>query len=218
MPQPIQYQNGSVDFFGRAFLTDPRALIPRFETEFLVSKTVAWCAQKDPRRNWSIVDIGTGSGVIAISLALELPTATVTAIDASMPALALARENTLKHGIADRVHLAHGDLLTGFNGPADIIAANLPYLPTGRILNLDASVRDFEPHEALDGGSDGLELYRRLFRQIAERAHRPSLCVFEFDDGQESGAQEEIAKLLPDAKAGIFKDTSGFVRYIVLEF
>ena len=218
MPRPIQYQNGGVKFFGRTFLTDPRALIPRFETEFLVSKTVAWCTQKDHQRTWSIVDIGTGSGVIAISLALELPTATVTAIDTSTSALALARENALKHNTANRVHLRHGDLLTGFNGPADIIVANLPYLPTERILHLDASVRDFEPHEALDGGADGLELYRRLFRQIAKRIRRPSLCMFEIDDGQDAGAQKEIVKWLPDAKVGILKDTSDFVRYIVLEF
>src|SRR3989344_2415495 len=154
MSQPIQYQNGTVEFFGRTFLTDPRALIPRFETEFLVSKTVAWCNQKDPNKAWSIIDIGTGSGIIAISLAIELPLAKITAIDSSASALALAGENALRHNVVDRVNFIQENLLTGFSGRADMIVANLPYLPTDRISQLESSVKDFEPHRALDGGSD----------------------------------------------------------------
>lgn len=218
MSRPIQYQNGIVDFFGRKFFTDSRALIPRFETEFLVSKTVEWCILKDPQRSWSIVDIGTGSGIIAISLTLELPVAKITAIDASRTALALAGKNALRHNVVDKVHFMQGDLLTGFKDNIDIIVANLPYLPTGRISRLDASVRDFEPHQALDGGVDGLELYRRLFNQIAQRHYHPSFCVFEIDDKQEDGIRDEIIKHLPDAKISIVKDTSDFVRYVVLEF
>ena len=218
MSQPIQYQNGSVDFFGRTFFTDSRALIPRFETEFLVSKTVAWCAQKPQQQKWSIIDIGTGSGVIAVSLALELPTASITAIDTSLSALALAGENALRHNVVDRISFKQGNLLTDFDGRADIIVANLPYLPTERIQRLDSSVKDFEPHQALDGGTDGLELYRQLFDQIAKLPHRPSLCVFEIDNGQEDAIKKELAKKLPDASIGILKDTSDFIRYIVLEF
>lgn len=218
MSQPIQYKNGGVQFFGRTFFTDSRALIPRFETEFLVSKTIAWCHQTNPKRAWSIVDIGTGSGVIAISLILELPAAKITAIDASMAALALAGKNALRHNIVDKVRFMQGDLLTGFKDQIDIIVANLPYLPTGRISRLDASVRDFEPHQALDGGVDGLELYRRLFNQIAQRHYRPSFCVFEIDDTQEDGIRDEIVKRLPDTKINIVKDTNDFVRYVVLEF
>ena len=218
MSQPIQYQNGVVEFFGRTFFTDSRALIPRFETEFLISKTVAWCTHTNPQRAWSIVDIGTGSGIIAISLALELPMTTINAIDISASALTLAGENALRHNVVDKVHFRQGNLLSGFNGHADIIVANLPYLPTSRISQLDTSVRDFEPHQALDGGADGLELYRQLFSQIAQRTYRPSLCVFEIDDGQESSILGEIDNWLPDAKVGILKDTSDFVRYAVLEF
>lgn len=219
MSQPIQYQNGVVEFFGRKFFTDPRALIPRFETEFLVSKTVAWCTQTNPQRPWSIVDIGTGSGIIAISLALELPIAKVAAIDSSTSALALAGKNALRHNVVDKVRFMQGNLLTGFNDDhIDIIVANLPYLPTERISQLDASVRNFEPHQALDGGTDGLDLYRQLFSQIAQLPRRPSLCVFEIDDEQEDGIQDEIVKYLPDAKINIVKDASDFVRYVVLEF
>lgn len=218
MSRPIQYQNGGVEFLGRIFATDPRALIPRFETEFLVTRTVAWCTQKNPQRAWSIVDIGTGSGVIAISLALELPLAKIIAVDISLSALALARENALRHDVVDRVHFIRGDLLAKRGDNADIIVANLPYLPTARIPKLDASVRDFEPHSALDGGTDGLELYRRLFKQISGRAVRPSFCIFEFDDGQEQATRKEIMKWLPDARVDILKDTSDFTRYIILEF
>lgn len=217
MSQPIQYQNGNVEFFGRTFFTDPRALIPRFETEFLVSKTIAWCNQTDPQRSWSIVDIGTGSGIVAISLALELPMTTVTAVDVSVSALTLAGENALRHNVVDKVHFRQGNLLNGFNGPADIIVANLPYLPSSRISQLDTSVRDFEPHQALDGGADGLELYRQLLGQIVKLSYRPSLCIFEIDDGQEDGIRKEIAKWLPNIKVNILKDTSDFIRYVVLE-
>lgn len=216
MSQPIQYQDGSVEFFGHTFFTDSRALIPRFETEFLVSKTIAWCAGKDPQKAWSIIDVGTGSGIIAISLALGLPKATITAIDASAPALALAGENVLRHNVVDKVHLMQGNLLEGFHGSANIVVANLPYLPTGRIPHLDPSVKDFEPYEALDGGADGLELYRRLFNQISQLAYRPSFCIFEIDDGQEDGIQEIASKYLPDMEARTLKDTSNLYRYIVL--
>lgn len=218
MSQPIQYKNGSVEFFGRTFFTDPRALIPRFETEFLVSKTIAWCNEVNPKQAWSIVDIGTGSGVIAISLALELSMAKIIAIDTSTTALTLAGKNALRHNVVDKVRFMNGDLLTEFKDYVDIIVANLPYLPTKLISQLDASVRDFEPHQALDGGIDGLELYRRLFSQIAQLPRCPSLCVFEIDDKQEDGIQNEIVKYLPNAKINITKDTSDFVRYVILEF
>src|SRR3989344_8914897 len=216
MSQPAQYQNGSVEFFGRTFFTDSRALIPRFETEFLVSQTVVWCVQKNPQQAWSIIDVGTGSGVIAISLALELPNAVITATDTSTSALALAGENALRHNVMDKVRFIQGNLLNGFGSHTDIIVANLPYLPTARIPQLDASVRNFEPHQALDGGIDGLDLYRQLFDQIAKLSYRPSLCVFEIDDGQENIIQKEIIKKLPDAKISIINDTSEFVRYAIL--
>lgn len=216
MSQPIQYQNGTVEFFGRTFFTDSRALIPRFETEFLVSKTIEWCAQNPPQQKLSIIDIGTGSGIIAISLALEIPSATITAIDASVSALALAGENALRHNVVDRISFKQGNLLTDFNGPTDIIVANLPYLPTGRIPHLDSSVKDFEPREALDGGADGLELYRRLFNQVSQLAYRPSFCIFEIDDGQENSIQEIASKYLPDMEVNTLKDTSNLYRYAVL--
>lgn len=216
MSQPIQYQNGTVEFFGRTFLTDSRALIPRFETEFLVSKIIAWCSQKPSQQKWSIIDIGTGSGVIAVSLALELPMTNITAIDISASALALAGENALRHNVVDRISFKQGNLLTDFDGSIDIIVANLPYLPTERIQHLDSSVKDFEPHQALDGGTDGLELYRQLFDQIAKLPHRPSLCVFEIDDGQENVIKEIASRCLPDMEAQTLKDTSNLYRYIIL--
>src|SRR5687768_16556610 len=103
MPVPVQYQDGQVEFFGRPFNTDSRALIPRFETEVLVSKTIEWCKANDPQRPWSIVDLGTGSGAIAVSLSLALPLAKITAIDVSEEALALARENAIRHDVEDRI-------------------------------------------------------------------------------------------------------------------
>ena len=216
MSRPVQYTNGTVEFFGRIFATDARALIPRFETEFLVSTTVVWC-NKNPQRSWSIVEIGTGSGVIAISLAFELPTARITAIDNLEAALALARENSLRHHVRDRIKLIQGDLLNGFDGPIDVLVANLPYIPTGRIAQLDPSVREFEPLQALDGGPDGLDLYRRLLGQLATRDTKPAFCIFEIDEGQGPVIKKEIQKYFPTARIEIKKDTSDFERYAVIE-
>lgn len=217
MSVPVQYQQGKVEFLGFNFSIDPRALIPRFETEFLVRHTIEWCLSQSPSRSWRVIDIGTGSGIIPISLVRALPLAQITAIDRSADALALARENALRHDVSERISFVQGDLLTGLQDNFDVILANLPYLPTGRISNLDSSVRDFEPHQALDGGADGFDLYRKLLDQIAALPKLPSLCIFEFDDGQEEIAKNEITARLPAMHLEILKDSSDLYRYIILK-
>ena len=152
---PLQHLLGTVDFLGNLFATDARALIPRPETEQLVEFVLAEGAFE------KVADIGTGSGVIAVSIALKLPQATVTACDISAAALDLARENAETHRTADRMVFLESDLLASIPGQFDAIVANLPYIPTGEIPSLSREVRH-DPDLALDGGPDGLDLIRRL--------------------------------------------------------
>ena len=153
--RPLQHLLGTVEFLGHAFATDARALIPRPETEQLVELVLA---AGDFER---ALDVGTGSGVIALSLALKRPEASVTGCDISPDALALAKENAARHGLAERVRFVESDLLTTISGPVDLIVANLPYIPQAEIRELSREVRR-DPALALDGGADGLDLIRRL--------------------------------------------------------
>jgi release factor glutamine methyltransferase len=155
---PLPHLTGWVEFYGLKFEVTPEVLIPRPETETLVDLALA-------RRPTSVVDVGTGSGCIAVSLAVHLPEAIGYAIDISPAALAVARRNVERHGVAERVRLMVGDVLNPRPGPVDLIVSNLPYIPTGQRASLPASVRDHEPWLALDGGADGLDLIRRLLAQ-----------------------------------------------------
>jgi release factor glutamine methyltransferase len=153
--RPLQHLLGTVDFLGFTFATDARALIPRHETEQLVELVLA---SGDFER---ALDVGTGSGVIALSLALKRPQAGVTGCDLSREALSLAAENAARHDLAERVPLIESDLLANTPGPMDVIVANLPYIPEADIKDLSREVRH-DPPLALDGGADGLDLIRRL--------------------------------------------------------
>lgn len=159
--RPLQHLLGTVEFLGHTFGTDARALIPRPETEQLVELVLAAGDFQQA------VDVGTGSGVIALSLALKRPLASVTGCDISDEALALAGENAASHGLGTRVPFVKSDLLANISGPVDVIVANLPYIPAAEIGTLSREVRH-DPVLALDGGADGLDLIRRL----AEEAPR----------------------------------------------
>lgn len=151
---PLQHLLGTVEFCGRTFKSDHRALIPRPETEQLVERALTY-----PHPN-AILDVATGSGVIPLTLALERAEATVTATDISPEALALARENALLLGV-DRIIFLEADLLPDGAGTFDLITANLPYIPSDEIPSFSREVRN-DPLIALDGGGDGLDLVRRL--------------------------------------------------------
>lgn len=155
---PMAYLVGRREFYGRCFEVDPRALVPRPETEHLVEATLE-CVGAGAR----VLDLGTGSGCIAITVALERPDASVVATDLSLGALAVAASNCRRHEVAGRVRLVRADLLSALRLQAfDVVVSNPPYIDTGEWHSLMPEVRDHEPPEALLAG-DGLDFYRRLF-------------------------------------------------------
>ena len=194
--EPLQHITGHQEFYGLDFIVNAEVLIPRPETEFLVEQVLKLGTfprlgseeesrllpepEPGPDRQVPspliddrlIVDVGTGSGCIAIALAVSLPSAAIIAIDISSPALDVARRNAERHGVTDRIQFLHGDLLGPlqqgrFEGSVDIIASNPPYVSTSRPDLVQREVRDFEPAIALYGGPDGLSFYRRLLVEAA---------------------------------------------------
>jgi release factor glutamine methyltransferase len=159
--EPLQHITGEAWFMGRRFVAAAGALIPRPETECMVEDF----ASELPARPRRLLDVGTGSGVIAVTLALTHPSCTVVATDASRTALGVAAANARLHG-AFNVMLVACDLASALGGPFDGIAANLPYIPSGEMDSLEPEVRRGDPAEALDGGPDGLATVRRLLGQV----------------------------------------------------
>lgn len=154
--EPLQYILGSQDFFGLDFEVSPGVLIPRHDTESLVQEAVNRCPSRA-----AILDIGVGSGCIAVALAKTCPDAHVYGVDPSPKALELAQKNADRHGVT--VTFVQGSLFEPFEGQKfDLIVSNPPYIPTAEIAGLQPEVRDYEPREALDGGTDGLDFYRRI--------------------------------------------------------
>jgi release factor glutamine methyltransferase len=184
--EPVQYITGTQEFYGRSFAVTPAVLIPRPETEHLVETVLA--IRPEPKR---MLDIGTGSGILAITLALELPNATVTATDISPAALAIAERNAAVLGAADRIRFVESDLFAAI--PAQhygCIVSNPPYVPTTEVL--EPQVRDYEPASALYAGEDGLALYRRLIPTAFEHLEPGGHLLVEIGHGQ----RDAVAGLL----------------------
>jgi release factor glutamine methyltransferase len=162
--EPTQYILGRWEFFGLEFFTDKRALIPRPETELLVEEALKFL-KNSREKKLRVLDVCTGSGCIALAIAYVMKECEIIAADISDDALALAKKNAEKLGLTDRVNFLKSDLLENVYGGFDFIVSNPPYILSGDMAGLSKSVRDFEPHLALDGGADGLDFYRRLIPQ-----------------------------------------------------
>ena len=181
--EPMQYISGETEFRGLPFLVNRHVLIPRPETEHLVEKVVALAAEfRRPR----ILDVGTGSGAIAISIRHACPDAIVTATEISEPALDLARRNAERLGFTKRVRFLQGDLLAPVAGERfDIIVSNPPYVPERDRASLSVEVRDYEPAQALFAGEDGLAIYRRLIPAAFGALAPGGFLAMEIGFGQE---------------------------------
>lgn len=164
--EPLQHVTGHQEFYKLDFLVTPAVLIPRPETEFLVERVLT-LVRNNQLAAPLIVDAGTGSGCIAVTLAVELPAARLIATDISSAALAVARQNAARHNVDERVEFYEGDLLAplaalGVEDKVDVLASNPPYVAANQPELMQREVRDYEPHVALFGGDDGLVFYRRL--------------------------------------------------------
>lgn len=189
--EPIQYITGEAEFYGLPFRVSPAVLIPRPETEHLV-ETVLRLAAGHPHSR--IVDVGTGSGAIAVALAHHLPQAQITAIDLSEAALALARKNAAFNQVSGRIRFLHGDLLTPVAAEQfDCIVSNPPYVPESDRASLSVEVRDHEPALALFAGSDGLGVYRRLIPAAFAALAPGGFIALEIGAGQSAAIRELLA-------------------------
>ncbi len=197
--EPLQYLLGSWDFFGRAFRTDPRALIPRPETEILV-EIVLKVIRAELSSRTRLLDVGTGSGVLAITFALECPNLQIIGSDVSPLALNLARENAERQGLNRRIEWVESDLLSSVSGPFDFLVANLPYIPTAELLKLAPEVKR-DPQLALDGGPDGLVVIRRLLLEAPKVLRDGAFVILEVGFDQ----ADRVADLLTAQK---FRDIS----------
>lgn len=216
--EPVAYLTGRKEFFGLEFLVDRRVLVPRPETETLVELALEWA------REWRrfhpaagplvIADVGTGSGCIAIALAVHLPDARVYAIDLSPGALDMARQNIARHAVAGRVTLLQGDLLAPLPQPVDLLASNPPYTILAEI---DEGVRRHEPHLALDGGVAGLDVYRRLLA-TAPAALRPGgAALLEIGAAQAAAVTAMARAAFPTAQVMVRQDLAGRDRVVMVQ-
>ena len=166
-------------------------------------------------RELKIADVGTGSGAIAVNLAIHLPAARIYAVDVSEAALDVAAWNVRAHSVSDRVRLGHGDLLTPIPEPVDVMVANLPYIPTERLRELQPEVQA-EPEVALDGGPDGLDLVRRMLDQAPGKLNSPGVILLELDPEQFSAAESIALEHFPDAEITAEQDLTHRDRILVI--
>ncbi len=203
--EPTAYLVGHREFYSLDFRVTSDVLIPRPETELLVVESLDRAKELPSRDHLQVADVGTGSGVVAVCLAKYLPTASVTAIDRSAPALAVAKENAAKHGFAERIEFVESDLFSAIPAEAtyDLIASNPPYVAEGD--EIDDSVVRYEPHSALFAGPKGTEVIERLVPQAAERLRSGGFLLLEISPMIHDAVSDIIRlrtdlELLPTAK------------------
>jgi release factor glutamine methyltransferase len=196
--EPMQYLTGHIEFFGLDFYVNSSVLIPRPETEILVEKALEIARKYG---NPTIADVGCGSGAVAVTLAKHLPQSKIIALDISKSALDLVRKNAGRYN-CENIEFIESNLLDGVpDSRFEVICANLPYVPT-----LEAASNIFEPQLALDGGPDGLDVIRRLVRQIAALADKPGWLMLEFGTGQTTSIKSILEEHLPGSQTEIFVD------------
>ncbi len=239
---PKQYQRGWTEFYKLRFYLTPDVLIPRPETELLVDevlraeKEIA-SSSKTPRNDTSttlsagaiasaakqsltILDLGTGSGCIAIAITKNLPNAKIIATDVSQKALEIAQKNAKFHHVEKQIIFLESDLLPNFKKAPDVIVANLPYIPTTSLMHIDPMVTEWEPKIALDGGEDGFALYRKLFSQLSWhlRCGGIKYLICEIDENQGDLATAEAERYFPNSEIEIKKDLSRKNRILIVKF
>ncbi|MEE3012626.1 MAG: peptide chain release factor N(5)-glutamine methyltransferase [Chloroflexota bacterium] len=213
--EPLAYILGMREFYGINVVLTPAVLIPRPETEGLVEHALFIAMMGMESRELTIADVGTGSGAIAINLAIHLPAARIFAVDVSDAVLDVAAYNIRAHGVGDRVTLAIGDLLDAVPEPVDLVIANLPYIPSDRISTLQPEVQQ-EPVLALDGGSDGLDLIRRILIQAEDKLKPTGIILLEMDPEQIPVVQGLVEHHFPEGTSSVETDLAGMDRILTI--
>ena len=210
--EPLAYITGSREFYGLKFEVSPAVLIPRPESEFLVDVALGWSNRLGFNQGKGIkaVDLGTGSGNLAVTLAVKLPLARISAVDISPQALAIAKENSFRHQVQGSISWHCGDYFSAFceinpSPRFNLIITNPPYITRDELAGLPAAVREFEPLVALDGGVDGLDAYRKLLFSLPSYLLTPGLVAAEIGAGQ------------LDDVTGLFKATDLFQRIEIID-
>ncbi|MCE5258118.1 MAG: peptide chain release factor N(5)-glutamine methyltransferase [Chloroflexi bacterium] len=214
--EPLAYILGRRAFYDIELEVNPAVLIPRPETELLVEQALAWLTDRTACAVWA-ADIGTGSGAIAITLAHRFTNLHVWAADRSLAALALARRNVQRYHLEERVNLACSDLLSATTAHFDLVMANLPYLPSERLVDLQPEVAQYEPRLALDGGELGIDVIARLCVLLPSHLNPSALVLLEIDEGQGSRVSQMLGAALPDASVSVLPDYAGLERIVRAE-
>ena len=211
--EPLPYLTGRQEFFGLSFEVSPAVLIPRPETELLVETALRWL-RSHPTAN-SVVDVGTGSGCIAVSLAVNTPTLHIVATDISAEALIIAQRNAQIHHVEDRITFQEADLISAELGRFDLVCANLPYVPTSKIAKVNSL--PYEPALALDGGPDGLALIKSCLACAPAHIRAPGMLLFEIEASMGNAAIALARKAFPRAKVTLIPDLAGKERLLTIE-
>ena len=213
--EPLAYILQYKEFYGVNLLVNTDVLIPRPETECMVEHALFMALMGMETPKLVIADVGTGTGAIAINLAMHLPAARIFAVDYADAVLDVAAYNIRAHNVGDRVTLGKGDLLEPIPEPVDLILANLPYVPSGRIPDLQPEIR-WEPQQALDGGPDGLDLIRRLLQQAPSKLKEHGIVLLELDPEQVPAVQAMAEEIFPEAEMSVEKDLAQRDRIFVI--
>ena len=211
--EPLPYLTGKQAFFGLDFTVSPAVLIPRPETELLIDEALQWLEAHPNVKN--ALDVGTGSGCIAVTLATRKPWLTITATDLSPAALDIAKQNAATHQVTAQIAFEQADLFPSVDQTFDLVCTNLPYIPTRKLGQVNTLA--FEPTLALDGGADGLTLIRRLLDQLPPKLNAPALVLLETEAtlGAETLALAKTA--FPKADVSLLQDLAGLDRLVRIE-
>jgi release factor glutamine methyltransferase len=215
--EPLQYILGETEFYGLPIKCDRRALIPRPETEFVVSKTIGLLQDKDQAY---VLDLACGTGCIGVAVAVNLPQAQVTFTDISEDALSLAQENARLHNLTARVALRAGDLFSSVRGGGvmfDAVVCNPPYIKSGDWELLHRQIRDYEPRRALLAGDDGLDFIRQMLAEVGEVLVPGGYCVFEMGQGQADEVRRVVSATKGIEIVETLQDYSAIERVAVVQ-
>jgi release factor glutamine methyltransferase len=218
--EPVAYLTGHKEFFALDFIVNPYVLIPRPETELLVETAIEAIKRVDALTNqatpYTIVDVGTGSGCISVTLAKHLSTAKFLAIDYSAAALNVARQNAVWHGVAASISFLQSDLLQSLSGPVDMIVSNPPYVSQNELAAASPEVSYYEPRLALEGGNDGLKLVHRLLAQAQSQLKPNGSLLVEIGSNQGGEVTRLAKKYFPNAAIQLKKDLAGLDRLLIV--